>query len=171
MARKRWASWKIWGLAGLIALLAAPAADAPAASRGTAIPGIEAVDTASLKSIAAWLKESGKEGFVAGDVADAAGIPRGQAEDALEAKQRGFKSGNVLRIAQIPTDEARNFLLFMVQKPDGEVYFYHSTVKEGLKKAFVSIPGQNAVLPLGSEEAQVSFQREISYWEARIAGI
>jgi len=29
----------------------------------------------------------------------------------------------VLRIAQIPADEKRDFLLFMVQRPEGEVYF------------------------------------------------
>jgi hypothetical protein len=153
-----------------VALLAAPAGEVPAASREAALPGIEALDTASLKSIAAWLKESGKEGYLAADVADAAGIPRAQAEDVLEARQRGFRSGDVLRIAQIPADERRDFLLFMVQRPDGEVFFYLSTLKDGLKKAFVSIPGRNAVLALESAEAQAHFQQEIRYWEARIAG-
>jgi hypothetical protein len=159
------------GIAGLAALLASPVAEVPAAARGAARPGIEAVDTASLKSIAAWLKESGKEGYLAAEVADAAGIPRSQAEQALEVSQRGFRSGDVLRIAQLSTDENRDFLLFMVQRPEGEVFFYLSTVRDGLRKAFVSVPGNGAVLALEREEAQASFQQEISYWQARIAGI
>src|SRR5207244_4323790 len=69
--------------------------------------------------------------------ADAAGIPRDAAEIALDARQRGFRSGGLLRIAQVPADGKRDFLLFMVQRPDGEVYFYLSTVREGLTKAFV----------------------------------
>jgi hypothetical protein len=165
--------WKSCGLLVVLAMLSAPANEAPAAARGVAATGpdsfLHALDAASIKSISAWIKASGKDGYLAADVADAAGIPRTQAEEVLEARQRGFKSGNVLRIAQIPADDRRDFLLFMVQRPDGEVFFYLSTVKEGLKKAFVSIPGRNAVLPLEFTEAQAAFQQEIHYWEARIA--
>jgi hypothetical protein len=143
----------------------------PAAFRSAALPGIDALDTASLKSIASWLKASGKDGFLAAEVADAAGIPRNLAEEVLEARQRGFRSGGVLRIAQVSSDEKRDFLLFMVQRPEGEVLFFLSSVKDGLKKAFVSIPGQGAVVPLGAGDARSAFQGEISYWEARIAGI
>ena len=162
-------------LFGLLAALAlVPINEAPGAPRSSAAPGalsaLEALDSASLKSITAWLKQSGREGYLAADVADAAGIPRARAEDAVAARQRGFKSGNVLRIAQIPADGRRDFVLFMVQRPEGEVFFYLSTVKDGLRKAFVSIPGQAAVLPLETAEAQSSFQRELLYWEARIAG-
>ena len=162
-------SWKIWAFLGLAAALASPVADAPAASRSAALPGLEALDSASLKSIATWLRKSGKEGYLAADVADAAGIPRDQAEDALEVSQRGFRSGDVLRIAQLSLDDKRDFLLFMVQRPEG-VTFYRSNVKDGLVKAFVSIPGRNAVLALESSEAQASFQSELRYWEARVAG-
>lgn len=169
----RW-GWKSLGLLAVLGTLAIPANDVPAAAAGSAAaPGshsyLHALDSVSIKSITAWIKVSGKDGYLAADVADAAGIPRTRAEEVLEARQRGFKSGNVLRIAQIPADEKRDFLLFMVQRPDGEVYFYLSTAKEGLKKAFVSIPGKNAVLSLESGEAQAAFQHEIQYWEARIA--
>ncbi len=143
----------------------------PAASRVPALPGLEALETASLKSIAAWLMQSGKDGYLAADVADAAGIPRSQAEEVLEAKQRGFKSGDVLRIAQISTDEKRDFLLFMVQRPQGEVVFFLSSIAGGLKKAFVSIPDKGAVVMLEAEEARAGFEQEISYWAARTAGI
>src|SRR5262245_3079980 len=64
-----------------------------------------------LKSIVAWLKASGREGYLAADVADAAGIPRSGAEAALDARQRGFRSEGILRIAQIPSDGKRDFLL------------------------------------------------------------
>jgi hypothetical protein len=164
------AGWKALAALGLVGALAAPLADAPAAARGAMLPGLEALDTASLKSIATWLRESGKEGYLAADVADAAGIPRRQAEDVLEVSQRGFRSGDVLRVAQRSADEKRDFLLFMVQQPAGEVFFYLSSVRHGLTKAFVSIPGRNAVLALEPEEAQTNFQSEIRYWEARIAG-
>ena len=40
------------------------------------------------------------------------------------------------------------FILFMVQQPDDQVYFYLSTPHGGLQKAFVSIPSKNLVLPL-----------------------
>ena len=66
-------------------------------------------------------------------------------------------------------DEKRDFLLFMVQRPDDQVYFYLSTVREGLKKAFVSIPKRELVLPIDRAEAEQNFRRELLYWEDRIA--
>ena len=59
-------------------------------------------------------------------------------------------------------------MLFMVQHP-GEVYFYFSTVREGLKKAFVSIPGRNLVAPLPPYEAERNFRAELLYWEDKAA--
>jgi hypothetical protein len=155
-------------LAVCFGLVFLPAADA--AVPGDGAPALEALGTRSLKSIAAWLKQSGREGYLAADVIDAAGIPRSRDEEVLDAKQRGFKSDNVLRIAQVPVDEKRDFLLFMVQRPDGQVYFYLSTVKEGLKKAFVYVPLKKAVAALDPSEAQANFQQEVLYWEARVAG-
>ena len=153
----------------LALLVAAPAPVLPAASSGTRLPGLEALDNASLKSIAAWLRQSGREGYLGADVADAAGIPRAQSEDTLEVSQRGFRSGEVLRVAQLSADEKRSFLLFMVQR-EGDVTFYVSSVKDGLVKAFVSVPGTRAVLKLEPAEAQSSFQSELRFWEARVAG-
>src|SRR5258708_7910383 len=140
-----------------------------AISRGDVLPRLEALDTGNLRAIAAWLHESGRDGYLDGDVADAAGIPRARAEDVLMAKQRGFRSGDVLRIAQISADAKRDFILFIVQRPEGEVYFYLSTVKEGLKKAFVFVPLKKAVLPLEPAEAQTNFHQEVLYWQERIA--
>jgi hypothetical protein len=152
----------------LLLALCAPSIEVSALARGS-LPGLEAPDTGNLRSIAAWLQESGRDGYLAGDVADAAGIPRDAAEDALEAKQRGFKSGGVLRIAQISTDARRDFLLFMVQQPEGEVFFYLSSVKGGLKKAFVFVPLKKGVVPLEPDDAQASFLQEIRYWQERIS--
>ena len=155
----------------LLLSLGATSVEVSAVSRGAGgLPGLEALDTGSLRSIAAWLKQSGRDGYLAGDVADAAGIPRAQAEGALEAKQRGFKSGGVLRIAQISADERRDFLLFMVQHPEGEVFFYLSSVRGGLKKAFVFVPLKKAILPLDPADAQDGFHQEVLYWQERIAG-
>ena len=151
--------------------LSAPLSEVSAVSRGGGSPGLEALDTATLRSIAAWLKLSGRDGYLGADVADAVGIPRDTAEAALDAKQRGFRSDNVLRIAQIPADERRDFLLFMVQRPEGEVFFYLSTVKEGLKKAFVFLPLKDEITVLDPEEAQVNFRREVLFWQDRAAGI
>ncbi len=153
----------------LLLALCAPSIEVSAISRGGRLPGVETLDAGNLRSIAAWLKQSGRDGYLAGDVADAAGIPRDAAEDALEAKQRGFKSGGVLRIAQISADARRDFLLFMVQHPEGEVFFYLSSVKDGLKKAFIFVPLQKAVLPLDPAEAQDGFHQEVLYWQERIA--
>jgi hypothetical protein len=122
----------------------------------------------SLRSIAGWLRQSGRDGFVGADVADAMGIPRLQTEELLEARQRGFRNDDVLRIAQISADEKRDFMLFMVQRPDDQVYFYFSTLREGLKKAFVSIPSRNLVLPLDRFEAESYFRQEVRYWGERI---
>jgi hypothetical protein len=151
-------------------VLLAPLAEVGAASRDGGPSGIEALETGTLKSIAAWLKQSGRDGYLAADVADAAGIPREEAETALDAKQRGFRSDNVLRIAQVPADAKRDFLLFMVQRPDGEVTFYLSSVKEGLKKAFVFLPLKNDISALAPDEARSNFQQEILYWQARASG-
>jgi hypothetical protein len=154
----------------LVALALVPLAEVGAVSREGSTPGIEVLEAGSLKSIAAWLKQSGRDGYLAADVADAAGIAREESESVLDAKQRGFRSDNVLRIAQVPADTRRDFLLFMVQRPDGEVTFYLSSVKEGLKKAFVFLPLKNAVSDLAPEEARSSFQQEIAYWQARASG-
>jgi hypothetical protein len=126
------------------------------------------VDAVSLRSIAGWLRQSGRDGFVGADVADVMGIPRQVSEDVLEARQRGFRNEEVLRIAQISADDKRDFLLFMVQRPDDQVYFYFSTVREGLKKAFVSIPSRNLVMPLDRLEAEARFRQEVRYWGERM---
>ena len=133
-----------------------------------ALQQITSAEFGSLRSIAGWLREHGREGFVGADVADAMGIPRQETEDLLEARQRGFRSEDVLRIAQISADGRRDFLLFMVQRPDDQVYFYFSTVREGLKKAFVSIPSRNLVMPLDQLEAEARFRQEVRYWGERI---
>jgi hypothetical protein len=129
---------------------------------------ITSAEFGNLRNIAGWLKLHGSDGYVGADVADAMGIPRLETEDLLEARQRGFKSENVLRIAQISADARRDFLLFMVQRPDDQVYFYFSTVREGLKKAFVSIPSRNLVMPLDRLEAEARFRQEVRYWGERM---
>ncbi len=122
----------------------------------------------NLRSIAGWLREHGRDGYVGADVADVMGIPRLDTEDLLEARQRGFKSEDVLRIVQISADDKRDFLLFMVQRPDDQVYFYLSTVREGLKKAFVSVPSKNLVMPMDRLEAEARFRQELRYWGDRM---
>ena len=129
---------------------------------------ITSAEFGNLRSIAGWLRQSGRDGYVGADVADAMGIPRLETEELLEARQRGFKSDDELRIAQISADEKRDFLLFMVQRTDDQVYFYFSTVREGLKKAFVSIPSKNLVMPLDRLEAEARFRQEVRYWGERI---
>jgi hypothetical protein len=133
-----------------------------------AMQQITAAEFGDLRSIAGWLRQHGKEGFVGADVADAMGIPRLETEELLLARQRGFRNEDVLRIAQISADEKRDFILFMVQRPDDQVYFYLSTVREGLKKAFVSIPSRNLVMPLDRMEAEARFRQEVRYWGDRI---
>jgi hypothetical protein len=151
--------------AGLLgAFLLHSALAAPPQSSVTA-PG-EAVQ---LRSIGGWLKRHGAEGYVGADVADAFGIPRAAGQDLLDARQRGFRTGDVLRIAQISADERRDFLLFMVQQPDGQVFFYLATVGGGLRKAFVSIPSRELVVPLERAEAEANFRHELLYWEERVA--
>ena len=120
-----------------------------------------------LRAIAAWLRYHGREGYIGADVADAMGIPRVEGEEMLAAWQRGFKNDEVLRIAQISADTDRDFILFMVQRPDDQVYFYLSTPLGGLQKAFVSIPSKNAVVPLGRAEAELRWHEEVLYWMDR----
>jgi hypothetical protein len=145
-----------------------PLSNVFALARGESAAGAIALEAGNLRTIAVWLKNSGRDGYLAGEVADVVGIPRQQTEEMLEAKQRGFRTDNVLRIAQISADEKRDFLLFMVQRPDGEVYFYLSSVREGLKKAFISIPSRNLVVPLEMAVAQESFQQEVVYWQDKV---
>ena len=104
---------------------------------------------------------------IGADVADAMGIARPQGEALLAARQRGFRSDDVLRIAQISADGERDFILFMVQWPDDRVYFYLSTPLGGLQKAFLSIPSRNLVVPLERGEAEVRFRQEVLYWKDR----
>jgi hypothetical protein len=125
----------------------------------------------SLHGIAAWLRTNGREGYIGADVADAMGIARAEGEALLPAFQRGFRnSEEVLRIAQIlddKGDEQRELLLFMVQQPDDQVYFYLSTPLGGLQKAFLSIPSKNMVLQLQRAEAELRFREEVLYWKDR----
>ena len=133
-----------------------------------ALQQITSAEFGNLRSIAGWLRQHGRDGYVGADVADVMGIPRLETEDLLEARQRGFRNDDELRIAQISADDKRDFLLFMVQRPDDQVYFYFSTVREGLKKAFVSIPSKNLVLPLDRLEAEARFRQEVRYWGERM---
>ncbi len=144
------------------------ALSAQSAPAGPALEQLTRAETGDLRSIAGWLRLHGKEGFVGADVADAMGIPRLQSEDMLEARQRGFRSEDVLRIAQISADDKRDFILFMVQRPDDQVYFYFSTVRDGLKRAFVSIPSRKLVMPLDRLDAELRFRQEVRYWGDRI---
>jgi hypothetical protein len=148
----------------LVFLVSLPAAAAASPSR---VPDAPAFDAASLSHIAGWLKRDGREGWLGADVADAVGIPRLATEDLLEARQRGFRDDEALRVVQLSADERRDFMLFMVQRPDGRVFFYLASLREGLKGAFVS--AQGVVAPLDRVEAERAFQRELRFWEGRVA--
>jgi hypothetical protein len=135
---------------GVFASICISAAAAPGESRP--------VETTGLRTIAGWLHTKGTPGYIGADVADAIGIPRDA--DLVEAMQRGFREDNVLRVAQVVRGDT---LLFMVQG-DGEVYFYLSSVRNGLRKALVSVPSRDSVTSLDAEEAQTNFRREVLYW-------
>lgn len=147
----------------LLAVLVFVGTSAMAAAPGPAAEGGK-LDLVGLRSIAGWLKAHGTEGYVGADVVQALGIGGGAA--ALDARQRGFRNAAVLRVAQLLPDES---VLFMVQGADGEVYFYHSTLRAGLRRALVSIPGRGVVVPLEGAEAQSSFRSEVLYWEDKAA--
>ncbi|HEX6690611.1 MAG TPA: hypothetical protein VF110_05615 [Burkholderiales bacterium] len=127
----------------------------------------EPAESSILGSIAGWLQRDGREGWLGADVADTVGIPRLATEEMLAAKQRGFRDDEALRVAQVSGDERREFLLFMVQRFDGQVFFYLAGVREGLKAAYVSSGG--LVAPLERIEAEASFHRELRFWESRVA--
>lgn len=149
-------------------LLSMPPAHAAAAAPGAVLEQVTTAQAVSLRSIAGWLSRHGAEGFIGGDVADQLGIPRAAGETRLEARMRGFKRGEVVRVAQVPVDGRGEFLLFMVQEPHGEVSFYFSTVREGLRKAFVSLPQRGLVVPMERAEAERRFREEVRYWGDRI---
>jgi hypothetical protein len=121
----------------------------------------------NLRAISSWLRQHGREGYIGADVADAMGIAVPDGESTLPAWQRGFKNDEVLRVAQVSADDAREFILFMVQRPDDQVYFYLSTPNGGLQKAFVSIPSKSLVVPLERGEAELRFREEVLYWRDR----
>jgi hypothetical protein len=145
----------------LLAVLASLSISALAAS---AMPGAP-VEATGLRSIAGWLKTQGADGFLAAEVADAIGIPRDTGVELLAARQRGFRDEEVLRIAQMVEGE---YLVFVVQSA-GEVYFYLSTVRGGLRKALVSLPDHESVTPLEAQEAESNFRREVLYWERKVS--
>src|SRR5687767_2266955 len=93
------------GLAAAVLFLD-PALGAPPAPSTKVIAPVESI---TLRSIGGWLKGHGADGYVGADVADALGIPRAEGQDLLDAKQRGFRNGDVLRIAQISADAKRDF--------------------------------------------------------------
>ena len=125
----------------------------------------DAMELVGLRSIAGWLKANGTEGYLGADVARALGIA-GSASGALDARQRGFRNGEDLRIAQLLPDGS---VLFMVQAGQGDVSFYHSTPRGALRRALLSVPGRGLVLPLGGTEAESRFRAEVLYWENKAA--
>ena len=111
---------------GLLLLLCVVASASSAATPQRTLPQPQAgFAFDSLYGIAAWLRVQGREGYIGADVADAMGIARPQGEPLVAAWQRGFKSDDVLRIAQVSADDPLDFILFTVQRPDDRVYFYH----------------------------------------------
>lgn len=169
MAPRETTALRLAGTALLFAtLVATPAGEAGAMPRPSDPLQSASFEAASLRSIAAWLKDSGRDGYLSAEVADTVGIPRARNEDYLDAKQRGYRNDGILRIAQVSADARRDFLLFMVQRPEGEVYFYLSSVRDGLKRAFVSIPGRKMVVPMDAAEAQSRFDEEVAYWHDRM---
>ena len=145
---------------GALSALLACICISAAASPGAAVAPLESV---GLRSIAGWLKLHGADGFLAADVADAIGVPHESGTELIAARQRGFRDAEVLRIAQLVEGE---YLLFVVQAP-GEVYFYLSTVRGGLRKALVA--SRATVTPLEAAEAESNFGREVLYWEQKVA--
>jgi hypothetical protein len=150
-----------WLLLAVLGALCVAVSAATPAGRGEAV-----LDKDSLREIAGWLRDEGRDGYIGADVADALGLPRMLGEELLAARQRGFKNEDELRIAQVPADDKQDFILFMVQRPDDQVYFYLWT-PAGLQKALVSIPSQNMVVPLERLEAEPRFRREVMYWKDR----
>jgi hypothetical protein len=143
-------------LSALVACVCISAAAAPGAS-------LAPLESVGLRSIAGWLKLHGADGFLAADVADAIGIPRESGAELIAARSRGYRDAEVLRIAQLVDGQ---YLLFVVQAP-GEVYFYLSTVRGGLRKAVVA--SRATVTPLEATEAELNFGREVLYWEQKVA--
>ena len=137
-----------------------------ASAASPVVRGEPTLDKDSLRGIAGWLRDQGRDGYIGADVADAMGLQRMLGEELLAARQRGFKTDDELRIAQVPADGRDDFILFMVQRPDDQVYFYLWT-PAGLQKALVSIPSQNMVVPLERLEAEPRFRREVMYWKDR----
>lgn len=132
-----------------------------------AVRGEPVLDKENLRIIAGWLRDHGRDGYIGADVADVMELPRMLGEELLAARQRGFKNEDELRIAQVSADERQDFILFMVQRPDDQVYFYLSTPAGGLQKAFISIPSKGMVVPLERLEAEPRFRREVLYWKDR----
>ena len=143
-------------LSALVACVCISAAAAPGAS-------VAPLESVGLRSIAGWLKVHGADGFLAADVADAIGIPRESGAELIAARSRGYRDAEVLRIAQLVEGQ---YLLFVVQAP-GEVYFYLSTLRGGLRKAVVA--SRATVTPLEATEAELNFGREVLYWEQKVA--
>ena len=52
-----------------------------------ALQQITSPELGDLRSIAGWLRDHGKEGFVGADVADAMGIPRLESEDGVNVDE------------------------------------------------------------------------------------
>lgn len=143
----------------------------PAAEGVTSVPSsLRAANStsAALQSIATWLEKSGERGWMGADVADALEILRLTTEKSVAARQKAYRTGETLHLAQVSADDRREFLLFMVMGPDGQIYFYLSTVSEGFKRAFV-VPRAGEIVPLDAAAAEKGFRGEVLYWEGIIA--
>ena len=155
------------GLVLVVLGMLATAVLAAAPERGARPRAAVATESGELHGIASWLRLQGRDGYIGADVADAMGIARPRDGELLAARQRGFRTDDEVRIVQIAADGESDFLLFMVHRPDDQIYFYLSTMLGGLQRALLSIPSKNMVVPLEAAEAEARWRAEVHFWSDR----
>ena len=102
-----------------------------AASRPRPLPGspaVEAARPALHRGLAARVRP---EGFLAPTSPTRLASRAPQTRICCRRGSAASAATSVLRMAQLSADERRDFLLFMVQRTDGEVFFFLSTRARG----------------------------------------
>ena len=120
-----------------------------------------------LRPIVEALRASGRNFFMAQELAEVLGIPVETGEEGVVTKGQVFETDGVIRAVQTPADDRLNYAIFMVQR-DSDVWFYVAGSAGSLKKVLRRDRARKENTGVDLKGAESAFRAEIAYWEREL---
>ena len=124
-------------------------------------------ETKSLDPILEALRASGRNFFMAQELAEVLGIPVETGEEGVVTKGQVFETDGVIRAVQTPADDRLDYAIFMVQR-DSDVWFYVAGSAGSLKKVLRRDRARKENTGVDLKGAESAFRAEIAYWEREL---